>query len=220
LQAVELSKYIQSLDSTSGQPEEIVELLNTIRGIHADKSSIIVSSSLRRAIATTTVALWPRIHKTKEKIHILSSLQEISRNVDTYSVSPPKSVADLPFQRIHPYCSPDEAFVPENVYETTENYGNKSTSFYGIKRLKAFNEWIFARKEEVIIVGGHSLWFRSFFQTYLPHTHDHQSKKQKITNSGVIAFELHSYLNEEDGEKYYRIEPSSMKNVFGGFTTK
>lgn len=220
LQAVDLSKYIQSLDSASGQPEEVVEILNTLRGLHADKSSIIVASSLRRAIATTTVALWPRVSKTKEKIHILSSLQEISRNVDTYSISPPKSVADLPFDRIHPYCSPDEPFLPEEVYDTTENFGNKSLNFYGLKRMKAFNDWIFARKEDAIIVGGHSLWFRTFFQTYLPHSNTHESKKHKITNSGVVAFELHAYTNEEDGEKYYRIDPKSIVNVYGGFTTK
>lgn len=220
LQAVELSKYIQSLDSASGQPEQVVEILNTLRGLHADKTSVIVSSCLRRAIATTTVALWPRVSKTNEKIHILSSLQEISRNVDTYAISPPKTVADLPFDRIHPYCNPNEPFNPENVYDASENFGTKTFSFNGIKRLKAFNEWIFARKEDVIIVGGHSLWFRTFFQTYLPHTHNHESKKHKITNSGVVAFELHAYYNEGDGEKYYRIDPKSIVNVYGGFTNK
>jgi broad specificity phosphatase PhoE len=220
IQAVDLSKYIQSLDSASGQPEEVVEILNTLRGLHADKSSIIVSSSLRRALATTTLALWPRIIKTHEKIHILSSLQEISRNVDTYAMSASKTVADLPFERIHPYCSPDEPFKPEEVYDATENFGNKTLNFYGIKRLKAFNDWIFARKEDAIIVGGHSLWFRHFFNTYLPHSFDHPGKKMKIANSGIVAFELHSYLNNEDGEKYYRIEPKSIVNVYGGFTPK
>jgi len=220
LQAVDLSKYIQSLDSASGQPEEVVEILNTLRGLHSDKTSVIVSSTLRRAVATTTVALWPRVSVTKEKIHLLSSLQEISRNIDTYSISSPKSIADLPFERVHPHCNATEPFDPEHVYETTENFGNKSTSFYGIKRLKAFNEWAFARPEEAIIVGGHSLWFRSFFQTYLPHKIHHDGKTKKITNSGVVSFELYSHKNEEDGETYYRIDPNSIRNVYGGFTTK
>jgi broad specificity phosphatase PhoE len=219
LQAADLAKYVQSLDSAAGQSEDVVDLLDTLRG-HSSRSSVIVSSQLRRAVATTTVALWPRVHKTHEKIHILSSLQEISRNVDTYAVSPPKAIADLPFDRLRPFCSPEEPFQHEIVYETTENFGNKTRSFYGLKRLKAFNEWIFARKEDVIIVGGHSLWFRYFFQTFLPHSIDHPSKKQKITNSGVIAFDLYYYFNEQDGEKYYRVEPTSMKTVYGGYTSK
>lgn len=218
LQAVELSKYVQSPDAATGQPEAVVQMLDILKG-KSEKSSIVVSSSLRRAIATTTVGLWPRIQETNEKIHILSSLQEISRNIDTYSISAPKTVADLPFDRIHPYCNPDTPFNPDAVYNTEENFGQKKRSFYGIKRFKAFNEWIFARKEDAIIVGGHSLWFKYFFQTYLPHHFHHDAKNKKIANSGVVAFTLHAYT-ADDGEKHYRIEPTSLVSVYGGFTSK
>jgi hypothetical protein len=136
-------------------------------------SSIIVSSSLRRAIATTTLALWQRILRTGEKIHLLSSLQELSRNVDTYALSEANSVPDLPFERIYPHCGGKDSFLPEKVFETSDNFGNKTYNFYGIKRLRSFNEWVFKRDEEVVIVGGHSLWFKHFFQTYMPHSVNH-----------------------------------------------
>ena len=86
--------------------------------------------------------------------------------------------------------------------------------------MKAFNEWAFARGEDAIIVGGHSLWFRSYFQTYLPHKLDHEAKKHKITNSGIVSFDVYTHVNESDGEHYYRIDPDSIRNVYGGFTTK
>lgn len=216
-QAISLSKYINSLDASQGQPEHIVDLITTLRGSQDLRySSVIVSSQLRRAVATTTLSMWPRLSRTGEKIHILSSLQEISRNVDTYALSPAHAIADLPFERIAPHCP---GFNSDSAFDLTGNFGNKAYGFYGIKRLKAFCDWVFTRNENTIIVGGHSLWFKHFFQTYLPHHSHHESKSKKITNSGVIAFKLYSF-EEDDGITYYRIEPESITTVYGGFTTK
>lgn len=219
-QAVQLNKFITSEESLKGQNEEVTKLLHALRG-DENSNSIVVTSCLRRAIATTTVSLWHRIQAhPEEKIHILSSLQEISRNIDTYCLAPTKGIADLPFERIQTHCGGKRALNPEDIYETTEHHGNKKHSFYGIKRFKAFNEWIFARKEEYIIVGGHSLWFKYFFQTYLPHASTHEAKSKKITNSGVVACKVYQYTNPEDGITYYRIDPESVTTVYGGFTSK
>ena len=167
---MDLRKYLQdgikSLGNTETSTKSVLQVLS---GDDTSTSSVIVSSSLRRAIATTTLALWKRVTKTEEKIHILSSLQEISRNIDTYALSAANTCPDLPFSRISPHC---EGFSP-TVFSCSDNFGNKSRSFYGIKRLKAFNDWAFNRSEDVIIVGGHSLWFKNYFQTYLPHKFDH-----------------------------------------------
>lgn len=217
-QAVELSKFIQNPSSTAGQTEQVAKYLRILRGDVSD-SSVIVSSSLRRAIATTTVGLWPRVYKTGEKIHILSSLQEMSRNIDTYALSPAHSVADLPFDRVAPHCGKEE-FNPEKIFDTTANFGNKSYEFYGIKRLRAFNEWAFLRSEETIVVGGHSLWFKYFFQTFLPHSCTHESKNKKIQNSGAIAFKIEEFTDPSDGVNYFRVDPESIVTVYGGFTTK
>jgi len=219
-QAVQLNKFITSDESLKGQNEEIVKLLNALRG-DDNTNSIVTTSCLRRAIATTTVSLWHRLQThPEEKIHILSSLQEISRNIDTYCLAPTKSISDLPFERIKNHCEGTRELIPEDIYETVEHHGNKKHSFYGIKRFKAFNEWAFARKEEYIIVGGHSLWFKYFFQTYLPHASTHEAKTKKITNSGVVACKIYQYTNPTDGITSYRIDPESVVTVYGGFTTK
>jgi hypothetical protein len=215
-QAAELRKFIQSNKSLEGQPEQVIKYIRVLRG--EEGSSVLASSTLRRAIATTTVGIWPRLEKG-EKLHILSSLQEMSRNIDTYALSPTGMVADLPFSRISHHCA-GEGFDYQNIFDNTFNFGNKKTSFYGIKRLRAFNEWAFGRNEDVIIVGGHSLWFKYFFQTFLPHATHHDAKNKKITNSGAVAFKIDEYMDPEDGTPSYRIDPASIVTVYGGFTSK
>ena len=218
-QALELSRYIESESEKVSKSDVSYRIILALAGKLTDGSSIIVSSCLRRAIATTTLGLWPRISKTNDKIHLLSSLQEISRNIDTYALSPSNSIADLPFQRIIPHCGGENNFNISKIYETTQNFGNKRRDFYGIKRLRAFGEWAMSQNEEIIIVGGHSLWFKYFFQTYLPHSCEHDAKNKKITNSGVVSFTLES-SKIEDGSMQFRIDPNSIQTIYGGFTTK
>lgn len=213
-QAQVLARY---LESDEAKTKKEAELISIIRG--DIDASVIVSSNLRRAIATTTIALWPRISRSNEKIVVLSSLQEISRNIDTKAVSTAKTVPELSnlvtyFTKI----GSKDSFVPEKIYDVSENSGNKTSSFYGIKRLKAFNEWVFKRPEDAIIVGGHSLWFKYYFQTFLPFKSNHDAKTMKIENSGVVSFLVHRA--EIDGTPFYRIDPDSIVNVYGGFTKK
>lgn len=218
-QALELRRFLESSNHPEVKNKNTRNMIDSI--LRGDKGkSVIVSSTLRRAISTTTLALYPRIERTGEKIIILSCLQEISRNVDTRALSKAKEIADLPFSRIANYCTPPGgAFSPDSIYDLSENYGNKTTSFYGIKRLKAFNEWIFQRDEEIIIAGGHSLWFKNYFQTYLPHKITHDAKNKKITNSGIVALTI--YMSEDnDGGSLYRIDPESIEVLYGGFTAK
>lgn len=215
-QAYELRKFLLS-DSYPGASDAQKQLYDIVNG-KAD-SSVIVSSNLRRAVATTTVALWERLQRKHEKIIILSSLQEISRNIDTQALSRPNGVADLPFSRLSRYCLTEGPFDPSAVYDASENQGNKTRSFYGGKRLASFSKWVFNRKENTIIVGGHSLWFKNFFQTYLPHDSNHEAKTKKIANSAMVAFTL--YKGEDDkGMPQYRIEADSIVVLYGGFTTK
>ncbi|CAM9185913.1 unnamed protein product, partial [Ectocarpus fasciculatus] len=208
-QAKELSRFLEAEAAGGSHIPQVI--------MGQKESAVIASSNLRRALSTTTIALWPRIHRTKEKIMILSSLQEISRNVDTKALADARALPVL--DRISSHCGDEGDFVPEDVYDTSENHGNKTTAYYGIKRLKAFNEWAFLRKETTIIVGGHSLWFKHFFQTYLPFSSNHVSKNKKIVNSGVMAFTLHRW-EDEFGAPSYRIDPESFETVYGGFTTK
>lgn len=211
-QAKSLAKYMDSVSVTENMPKEDA-LVAAIA--QQSVSSVIVASNLRRAIATTTVALWPRVTRSKEKIHILSSLQEISRNIDTRALAPARGIPDL--SRIAQHC--EEGFDPEQTYDYSENLGNKTYTFRGIKRLRAFNDWAFKREEDVIVVGGHSLWFRAFFQTFLPFSCDHVAKKQKIVNSGLVAFTLQR-AEMPDGQIGYRIDPDSMMTLYGGYSAK
>ena len=214
IQARDLAKFLCSTEESRFTSVEY-SVVKVIRGEIG--SSVIVSSNLRRAIATTTIALWQRISKGKDKIHILSSLQEVSRNIDTRTLSSPRGIPDL--SRIAQFCGKPGDFTPDKIYDPTENHGNKTSIFHGIKRLKSFNEWVFKRSEDTIIVGGHSLWFKNFFLTYLPYSSDHISKKRKISNSGVVAFDLHR-AQMPDGSYRFRIEPSSILVLYGGFTSK
>lgn len=218
-QALELSRYIEAESEKVSKSDPTYKVVQALAGKMPENTSVIVSSSLRRAVATTTLALWPRVSRTGDRIHILSSLQEISRNVDTYALSAPGTVADLPFDRIIPHCGGEGVFSAPKVYEASQNFGNKRRDFYGIKRLRAFGELAMGQQEEIIIVGGHSLWFKYFFQTFMPHASTHDAKTKKITNSGVVSFTLHA-AKAEDGTLQFRIEPSSIQTIFGGFTTK
>ncbi len=138
--------------------------------------------------------------------------------MDTYSLSAPNTVADLPFARIAPHCGGDK-FSPATVYNASENFGNKTYNFFGIKRLRAFNEWVFKRDEQVVIVGGHSLWFKNYFQTFMPHASVHDAKSKKMVNSGVVAFDVYC-LADSEGVNQFRVDPDSIMNVYGGFTNK
>jgi hypothetical protein len=109
-------------------------------------------------------------------------------------------------------------FMPDSVFDTSQNTGQKPLFGNGLTRLQAFSKWAINRDEDVIIVGGHSLYFRFFFKTFLPHHVDHVAKTAKIKNSGVIAFTLTE--GKTYGKTLYRIEPESILNVYGGFAIK
>lgn len=213
-QAQKLRGYIEGESLSFTEQKEYLDIL---KGDNK-QSSVIVTSNLRRAISTVVLSLWPRLQRTKEKVLILSSLQEFSRNVDTRALAEPKSIPEL--GRISEALS-DEGFKFEGdvVLDPEYNNGNKTMSFYGIKRLQAFNAWVFSRPEDTIIVGGHSLWFRSFFQTYIPHANQNLSCcTKKIVNSGAVAFSLsQSKEKNSDGEFMYRIDPDTVTTVSGGY---
>jgi len=40
-----------------------------------------------------------------------------------------------------------------------------------------------------------------------------------MVNSGVISFDLYAHVDHE-GVMQFRVDPDSIINVFGGFTTK
>jgi hypothetical protein len=113
-QALELRHFI--LEESKDASNNIIQQLRGESG-----SSVIVSSTLRRAISTCVVGLWPRIELTGEKVFLLSCLQELGRNIDTQSLSISNQIADLPFNRVSPHC---------NKFKHYENFEGIYVLFY------------------------------------------------------------------------------------------
>jgi hypothetical protein len=63
------------------------------------------------------------------------------------------------------------------------------------------------------------LWFKSFFQTFLPNAIEHPAKSKKIANSGVVTFTLQQAI-DQDNMFIYAIDPQSIEVVYGGFESK
>lgn len=216
-QAKELDAFLvaRAKNTDAADSASLKNLYNAINGT-GEMTSVVVASNLRRAIATTTMALWTRLTRTKEKIHVLSNLQEISRNIDTKALAARGTVPDL--HVIGQHC---ENFDPLALYDVSENLGNKTSYFNGVKRLKAFNDWAFKRPEDCVIVGGHSLWFKHYFQMYLPHSSDHPGKTKKIENTGMVAMQVQRWTDSTSGAVLgYRVDPATIEVVYRGFMTK
>jgi len=151
-----------------------------------------------------------------EKILILPSLQEISRNPDTLSITPKHtSVTASWIDAVSNICDFQNIF--DKQVDVSRHSGNKPLNTNGLKRMSAFCDDIFSDtlKEKYIIVGGHSIWFRSFFRTFLPYDVDHVSKKRKIVNAGCVSFTLLKTTTENGN--VYMIDPQSIMTIYGGF---
>mmetsp|Transcript_11043 Transcript_11043/g.23400 ORF Transcript_11043/g.23400 Transcript_11043/m.23400 type:complete len:368 (+) Transcript_11043:152-1255(+) len=179
--------------------------------------SKLVSSSLRRAVTTVAGGFKNRLARSQETILILPSLQEISKNPDTLSITP----ACTPIQaswidKASNICDFQSTFT--NQVDMSLHKGNKPVGTNGLKRMREFCNTVFSSsiKEQNVVVGGHSIWFRSFFRTFLPHKVDHVGKTKKVVNCGIIAFTLIKVVRKS-GQPTYMIDPESVDVVYGGF---
>jgi len=217
---------------SKGTPDEerAVKLLLAV-GEESNPSSTVVSSNLRRAISTAAIGLADRFIATvvknessnnknkKDDILLLPCLQEISRNPDALTILPPRGVA-------HPtWCDEDiSGFIPQTSFggmiDTKYHTGNKSVNSTGLIRLEQFCHDIFDNAKlpkDVIIATGHSLFFRSVFQVYLPRGYEHISKKKKLVNGGTVMVTLREATETGSGKKEYMIDERSVVMVYGGF---
>jgi len=138
-----------------------------------DEDTLLVSSNLRRAISTMCYGFAPFL-KTKP-LYLLSELQEMTRNVD--------GIAMAQDRNSRPPCPQSE---PDNqalykVLDLDEYAGGKGlwqTKSKGLRRLFGMSEFICERDEDVIVCGGHSIYFRTFFQIFYPDS-SHPCHKKK-----------------------------------------
>jgi broad specificity phosphatase PhoE len=168
-QAEELRKFLEKAEVSDEQ------VLNALRGVPGH-SSVLVSSPLSRAAATVTIALWPRLQEGGEKVVVLPALQEISRNIDTLSLAAEGRAADMPELEV----LYGKAYDAGATFDASAYKRNKPIFGTGLTRLNAFAAWAMQRPEEVVVVSGHSLWFKFFFDTYLPLSSDHVARTSKV----------------------------------------
>ncbi|GAB9470462.1 Histidine phosphatase superfamily, clade-1 [Globisporangium polare] len=175
--------------------------------------SIVVTSNLRRAIDTARIGSKARLDLPDEKIHVLSSLQEIGRNIDTLTISDAYA--------IKPHVLSSALRIEkgrDDLFNLKESHGNKAVRGCGRTRLQAFAVWACSQDADVLVVYGHSLWFRAFCQEYFPAGMEHDAKRHKLANCGVVSFaleETHSVSTEPLGSQVqqHRIIPESFLYV-------
>ncbi|EEY57801.1 uncharacterized protein PITG_00383 [Phytophthora infestans T30-4] len=171
--------------------------------------SVVVASNLRRTIDTARIASASRLEVPGERIHVLSCLQEIGRNFDTLAISQPHTIQPevlvqaLRGEKRH-----------EELFNVAESHGNKTVLGSGRDRLMAFAQWVFNQQKDVVVVYGHSLWFRAFFREFFPRNVFHDAKSAKMNNCGVVTFMLEE-CNKGGGEAaQYTIQPESFQQLF------
>jgi len=225
-QVHELARFLRAWrPGGAEEPAAVTSGIRCLRGEEEEggRRSVVVSSNLRRAIATATIALWGRLQRTKERVKILTFCQEMSRNIDTLALAPAKAVPDLKGN-----CGDLRSWDPALAYDTALNSGNKKLfGTSGLKRMRAFCEWAFKQAKDpkqgasTVIVGGHSLFFRTFFQTFLPKSVGDKKKGldcavKKMVNAGAVSFEL-TTAQVESGAIIYRVVPESIHVLYGGY---
>eukprot|EP00614_Pseudopedinella_elastica_P003324 CAMPEP_0172594794 /NCGR_PEP_ID=MMETSP1068-20121228/14282_1 /TAXON_ID=35684 /ORGANISM="Pseudopedinella elastica, Strain CCMP716" /LENGTH=411 /DNA_ID=CAMNT_0013393023 /DNA_START=33 /DNA_END=1271 /DNA_ORIENTATION=- len=235
------------------QHDQSPQLDRDVAALRGQVSSLITCSNLRRAAQTAVVALWQRLEPTpaarsKEsdddeeggkvhgKVHgkvggfsdivkVLSCLQEVSRNVDAMALTPASRPVELQGagSSVRDSLGLEGDLDVDELFDSSSNTGNKRLLGTGLVRLNAFCDFALNQQEEVIIVAGHSLWFKHFFNTYLPRGKIDSgpavdAKDCKMKNGGCVAFTLER--GSVNGSYVYRADPDSFTVVEGGFDNK
>ena len=219
-QARELRDFL--IDIAHGRQKATDEdrnIVNIMLGNTKESESVLISSNLRRAITTCAVAFQYRLEKkiANDDIIISSDLQEVSLNPDSLCITPAKGTVIASFADTSVQEADLEGLYRTRVDTTKYHQGNKALNSNGLLRIQSFVNTIFTSfpNKEYIIVTGHSLWFRSFFRTYLPYDVEHVAKKKKIQNGGVVSFQLNQIINDKN-ERYW-IDENSILVLHGGF---
>ena len=226
-----LKKERMRLGSGDKREEMAIKLLLAV-GEERDPSSHVVSSNLRRAISTAAIGLADRFIATNsnnsttscggdDTILLIPSLQEISRNPDALTILPPYGIAHPTWcdEHIAGLHGGDSGNTFTQMINTKYANGNKSLKSNGLIRLNEFAADLFDEgklSKDTVIIAGHSLFFRSFFQVFLPRNYEHISKKKKLVNGGTVMITFREVVTVEN-KKEYMIDPSSIVVVYGGF---
>jgi hypothetical protein len=194
----------------TGDPKKDVSV--RVARLGTPKDSILVASNLRRAVHTGLIALYPRLERNKnEKILLRAELQEMSRNVDTESITSKGQVpvVDVVDQRIGKSSA--------QWLDASQNTGNKQFCKSAKPRFDAFCKWACEQDQETIVVAaGHSLWFREFFKLYLPTDSPHIARKEKMLNCASVSFNL-CQAQDGPGNIGWFVKESTISEDHRGF---
>jgi len=238
-QCLELSSWVDGYgegDHSLGTQEERKIFASIMRGC---RPALFITSNLRRAISTLLLGWGSDMRKEDSKnfqegnVLVTSTLQEATRNVDSYSLASPYGTQDA--------CVMERAFLQQpmtRLYSralmATYNKGNKSTNSTLACRQRDMLDLVFALENQSslkpsmptadrfktteeslpLVICGHSLYFRNLFRRYLRE--DHISKERKILNTGIVKIQI-NLIKGTDHNHYYDIVPDSIKPLFRGF---
>lgn len=224
-QARDLARFLESKHGDAAASEALRRDLASLRGEPDAPKVALCCSNLRRAMQTIVFGLRPRLDPRRKstgddrpaplQVSILSSLQEVTTNVDGIAIAEQGTVDALEMltqERV--------GFEAYEVFDGSENAGQKGIRAKGVDRLREFSEWVFKRPESVVIAAGHSFYFRYFFRTYLPRGSKHAGKTKKMANGGIVAFTLEKAVSRDGLEVVYRIDEDTITNVYLGFSGK
>jgi hypothetical protein len=111
------------------------------------------------------------------------------------------------------------ALQAARVFDVSRSAGNKAVRGTGRARLADFADFALGRAEPALVVAGHSLWFRSFFDEFLPAGAAHDARERKIRTGGVVACVLERGVLPS-GHAVLVVRPESVRVVHRGFDLK
>ena len=145
MQASDLRNYLAKEDFL-GEAQQQKDL-RLLKG-NSTTPTVVVSSTLRRAVTTVAIALHDRLSERGEKIMWLPCCQEISRNPDTLCITPAEGPAkpamtdvSYGFALKDPHKAVNMTKAYEKFMDLSQHTGNKPLGGTGGQRLHAFAEW-------------------------------------------------------------------------------
>merc|ERR1719499_38684 len=182
---LDLEEVVQVTSPSARTPDRI-RLLTEFRHRSGEPEKfVIVASPLRRAISTLLYGI--NTVKMNQPIIILKCLQEMTRNFDGVPLAGSKN--SIPVLHRDEKDLEDE-YKKLDLQHYVGRHGFWGTNQQCTDRIFDFAEWVFDSSNqelETIIVGGHSLWFRRFFQAFASDE-SHPSRRKKMPNAKIVKF--------------------------------
>ncbi|GFE55082.1 hypothetical protein BaOVIS_024860 [Babesia ovis] len=198
-QALEMSKKLCNPESANC---EDIKLLTR----HSDKRCALFTSNLRRAQSTIMLALHDRLSHTNDVVEVCNELEELVPHPDCVALSTTFQSSTIPLLEI--MMVPDKAKSYSRFLRHYYGPGVSTRSAY--ERMIEFNNRIFNRKEENIIVCGHSSWIRNYLSIFLPKgSQDMEFCHKKIGNLDTLRVDVQCHEG-----RYYSVDPNSVKLVY------